>query len=70
LCGTPEYLAPEFITGEGHDHSVDLWALGVMIHEMVVGSSPFSDGSSTNMTQLFTNIVTTLAKHNALPLTW
>jgi hypothetical protein len=31
-----------------------------MIHEMVVGSSPFSDGSSTNMTQLFTNIVTTL----------
>ena len=36
-----------------------MWALGVMIHELVTSKSPFSDGSD-NMTQLFTNIVTTL----------
>ncbi|CAM9686781.1 unnamed protein product, partial [Sphacelaria rigidula] len=29
MCGTPEYLAPEFIFNKGHDRSVDLWALGV-----------------------------------------
>lgn len=29
LCGTPEYLAPEFIFNSGHDHTVDLWAIGV-----------------------------------------
>lgn len=29
MCGTPEYLAPEFIYSTGHDKSVDLWALGV-----------------------------------------
>ena len=41
LCGTPEYLAPEVILGIGHDQSVDFWALGVLLYEMVVGATPF-----------------------------
>jgi serine/threonine protein kinase len=41
LCGTPDYLAPEIILNEGHDISVDYWALGVLIYEMVVGLPPF-----------------------------
>ncbi|GMH53291.1 hypothetical protein TL16_g01417 [Triparma laevis f. inornata] len=57
MCGTPEYLSPEFITSEGHDHTCDLWSIGVVLHELVTSSSPFSRG---NMTQLFTAIVTTM----------
>lgn len=41
FCGTAEYLAPEMLIGNGHDFTVDWWALGILIFEMVVGIPPF-----------------------------
>ena len=41
LCGTLDYLSPEMIEGKTHDEKVDLWSLGVLCYEFVVGQPPF-----------------------------
>ena len=61
LCGTPEYFAPEIIFGTGYDHTVDLWALGCILYEMITGRLPFTgpvnkDNTQDDLKQLFTNI--------------
>jgi len=43
LCGTPDYLAPEVVSGIGHNKAVDWWTLGILIYEMISSYPPFYD---------------------------
>ena len=43
LIGSPEYMAPELISGEAMDARADIYSLGIVMYEAVSGCRPFTD---------------------------
>lgn len=43
MCGTLDYLSPEVVEGRDHTEKIDLWSLGVLLYELLVGKPPFEE---------------------------
>lgn len=41
FCGTVDYVPPEIVEGSHYDERVDIWALGILLYELVAGKAPF-----------------------------
>lgn len=61
LLGTVPYMAPEQVEGRPADTRSDIWALGVMLYEMLAGKRPF-DGTSQ------ASLIAAILEHDPAPL--
>ena len=53
FCGTYEYMAPEMVLEKTYDYRIDIWALGVLLYELVHGRAPFQ---AANLKEMKENI--------------
>ncbi|GFX15320.1 hypothetical protein TNCV_3302491 [Trichonephila clavipes] len=47
MCGTLDYLPPEMLDHKVYDSTVDLWCLGILCYEFLVGKPPFESQTSS-----------------------
>ena len=62
ICGTYEYMSPELVNNKQYNYNVDIWALGILLYEMIHGKSPFKpkekyDNKETEKDEIFNNII-------------
>lgn len=56
VTGTFNYRAPECLLGGGYDESVDVWAAGVTLYQLVAGYTPFESEYKMDTIEKITNV--------------
>jgi serine/threonine protein kinase len=71
FCGTPHYMSPEQAAGDAVDKHADIYALGVMLYELVAGHVPFDSESVLGLIAAHVNrappALIATAKRNDVP---
>ncbi len=49
IIGTPHYMAPEVVLGEGYSFQVDCWSIAICMYEFMCGGVPFGENADDPM---------------------
>ena len=49
ICGSPEYYSPEMVNKTGYNKCIDFWQLGILLYEIIVGTTPFVDSDPVKL---------------------
>ncbi|XP_068568332.1 serine/threonine-protein kinase ULK2 isoform X1 [Cebidichthys violaceus] len=53
LCGSPMYMAPEVIMSQNYDAKADLWSIGTVLYQCLVGKPPFQANSPQDLRMFY-----------------
>ncbi|KAK7882224.1 hypothetical protein WMY93_028398 [Mugilogobius chulae] len=72
LCGSPMYMAPEVIMSQNYDAKADLWSIGTVIYQCLVGKPPFQANSPQDLRMFYEknkNLQPIIPRETSPPLT-
>ncbi|DBA04286.1 TPA: hypothetical protein N0F65_002048 [Lagenidium giganteum] len=46
ICGTPQYLSPEIVSGRAYGRPADIWSIGILSYMLLSGRVPFDEAAS------------------------
>lgn len=55
MCGTLDYLPPEIVRNQSYDPNVDLWCIGILCYEFLVGKPPFENSNHSRTQRMILN---------------
>lgn len=64
FCGSPEYMCPEILLGNGHDRRADIYCIGALLYELVVGFPPHFNQDHNQIYKGIVNNEPEYAEHN------
>ena len=67
FCGSPEYMCPEILKGTGHDRRADIYCIGALLYELVVGFPPHFDTDHNEIYKKIINSEPEYQEHNLSP---
>ncbi|KAJ0063999.1 hypothetical protein NL108_015731, partial [Boleophthalmus pectinirostris] len=72
LCGSPMYMAPEVIMSQNYDAKADLWSIGTVVYQCLVGKPPFQANSPQDLRLFYEknkNLQPIIPRETSAPLT-
>ena len=67
FCGSPEYMCPEILKGAGHDKRADIYCIGALLYELVVGFPPHFNTDHNEIYKKIINCEPEYSEHNLSP---
>ncbi len=52
FCGTPLYMAPEVARGDPYDNTADIWSIGCIFYQLLVGFLPFTANNAFQLVKV------------------